>query len=116
MKAIKRNIVGLLRFIGILFSVFILPRKPEKEVETPDEQDKYESMIGPSKPLIPIETKFCPKCHRPVAQIRHTKQGTEIIQNGKVLVMVGNVTTKVGDKETKGFPIRCPNGHIVRIE
>lgn len=117
MKAIKRNIVGLFRFIGLLFSLFIpapKPGKPRTE-SLRVEQDKYEAIIGPSKPLIPTGTKFCPQCHVPVAQVRHTKRGTEIIQNGKVLVTVGSNVTIQDGKETRGFPITCPNGHKVRI-
>jgi len=123
MRAIKRNIVGLLKFSGLLFTL-ILPRRPEKlqegqgKGESQQEQDKYMNIIKqPSVPLIPTETVFCPKCHVPVAQVRHTKQGTEIIQNGKVLITVGaNIIAGKGGREAKGFPIRCPNGHTVRIE
>lgn len=80
-------------------------------------QDKYKSIIGsPSEPLIPTETKFCPKCHVPVAQVRHTKRGTEIIQHGKVLVTVGSNVIIQNGKRIKGFPFECPNGHTVRIE
>jgi len=118
MKAIKRNIVGLFRFMGLLFLMLIpVPRrtKPRRE-SLREERDKYEAIIGPSEPLTVAETKFCPRCHVPVAQVRHTKQGTEIIQNGRVLVTVGsNVMIGKDGKETMGFPIRCPNGHTVRI-
>lgn len=124
MRAIERNIVGLFKLSGLLFTL-ILPRRPERLQERQDkrresqhEQDKYMSIIKqPSVPLIPTEAKFCPTCHRLVCQLRQTKRGTQIIQNGKVLVTVGvNIITTVDGKEEKGFPIRCPNGHIVRIE
>ncbi|MBA7676953.1 hypothetical protein ES703_85199 [subsurface metagenome] len=118
MKAIKRNIVGLLRFIGLLFPLFLpAPRPSKPRIETPQKWDKYVGIIGPSEPLTVAETKFCPKCHQPVCQVRRTKQGVEIIQNGRVLVTVGSniMISKNGKKET-GFPIRCPNGHTVRIE
>jgi len=171
MKIIKDNAVGLFRFLGLLFSLFILPSRTQRSEiahekssithvgEATDnnrcphckqdhncdycddwhycncgywwkaregrivkdsyeghEQDKYESIVGPSVPLIPTETVFCPKCHVLVAQVRHTKHGTEIIQNSKVLVIAGSNVTIQDGKEIKGFPIRCPNGHIVRIE
>lgn len=116
MKAISENMVGLFRFIGVLFSVFILPRK--QVLETPDEQDKYQEILGqPTVPLIPTEAKFCPECHALVCQIRRTKRGTQIIQSGRVLITAGSITTvKKDGKETRGFPMRCPNGHTVRIE
>jgi len=120
MKGIKRNIVGLFRFIILLFSLFRpvpRPNKPRVEWDKPQDQDKYAALIGPSQPLIVGKTVFCPKCHVPVAQVRHTKHGTEIIQNGRVLVTVGsNVMIGKDDKKTTGFPIQCPNGHTVRIE
>lgn len=119
MKAIKRNIAGLFRFIGLLFSLFIpAPRPNAPRPETlREEEDKYEAIIGPSEPLTVVETRFCPKCHQPVCQVRRTKQGVEIIQNGRVLVTVGGniMISKNGKRET-GFPIRCPDGHTVRIE
>ena len=118
MKAIKRNIVGLFRFTVLLFSLFIpAPRPGKPRLETlREEGDKYEAIIGPSEPLTVAETKFCPRCHVPVAQVSHTKRGTEIIQNGRVLITVGsNVMIGKDGKETTGFPIQCPNGHTVRI-
>ena len=118
MKAIKRNIVGLFRFTSLLFSLFIPRRsKPRIEPLRDEKGDKYAGIIGPSKPLIPTETKFCPQCHVPVAQVRRTKRGTEIIQNGKVLITVGaNVIVGKDGKKKTGFTIRCPSGHTVRIE
>ena len=124
MKVIRNNIVGLFRFIALLFSVFILPSRRigweevGHSLETPDEYEKYKALVGgPSEPLVPTETVFCPKCHVAVTQVRHTVQGTEIIQHGKVLVTVGgNVTITKNGQEMKGLPMRCPNGHIVRIE
>lgn len=124
MKAIIRNMVGLFRFMGLLFLLIIpVPRTAKPRTKTPQEwdkprdQDKYEAIIGPSKPLIPTETVFCPKCHALVCLLSRTREGIQIIQNGKVLVTVGgNIITTVDGKETKGFPIRCPNGHTVRIE
>lgn len=118
MKAIKRNIVGLLKFTGLLFLMIIpVSRTSKPRIETPQKRDKYEAIIGPSEPLPVAETKFCPQCHVAVAQVRHTKRGTEIIQNGRILATVGsNVIVGKGGKDKGGFPIRCPNGHTVRVE
>lgn len=123
MRIIIENIVGLFRFIGLLFSVLILPSKSRSregidyrpEIDNPD---KYEALLGqPSGPLCPIETKFCPRCHVALCQVSRTKQGIQIIQHGKVLVTVGgNVTVTRDGRETTGFPVKCPSGHIVRIE
>jgi len=110
---VRENVVGLFRFAGLLFSLFIPAPNPNK---TRKEGDKYSAIIGPSVPLIPTEPKFCPRCHALVAQVRHTRQGTEIIQRGRVLVTVGSNVTMQDGKEVKGFPIRCPNGHQVRVE
>lgn len=128
MKVIRDNIVGLFRFVILLFSVFLLPTRKRDlrqrdSPETPSEEGTserkiYETLLGsPSEPLLPAETKFCPICHFLVARVRHTKRGTEIIQHGKVLVTVGgNVTIAKDGKRITGFPIKCPNGHTVRIE
>lgn len=150
MKAIKRNIVGLFKFICLLFCFSLpAPRRtpkthqglydlarleahwarvallrasllaslPRSGPTLREEGDKYAGVIGPSVPLIPAETKFCPQCHIAVAQVRYTKRGTEIIQNGKVLLTVGgNVIISATGKESTGFPIRCSNGHIMVIE
>ena len=114
-------------FLKLLFRTFVLPSRKRdwkqedyatKATETAEITEKYKTLVGgPSEPLSPAETKFCPRCHVAVAQLRRTNRGTEIIQHGKVLVTVGNnvLTTKDG-KEMRGFPLRCPNGHTVGIE
>jgi len=116
---VRENMVGLFRFIILLFLLLLpVPRGSKRRIETLRDKDsaKYEGIIGPNIPLIPTEPKFCPKCHALVAQVRHAKDGTEIVQRGRVLVTVGSNVTMQGGKEVKGFPIRCPNGHTVRIE
>ncbi len=67
MKAIKRNIVGLFRFIGLLFLMIIpVPRrtklriKTQQEWDKPREPDKYAGIIGPSEPLTVAETNSAP--------------------------------------------------------
>jgi len=117
MGLIKENIVGLFRFICLLFSSFVFTsRRRDRETEGRGVQGKYEALIGPSEPLVPTEIKFCPRCHTPVAQVRRTKEGMQIIRQGKLLVTVGNVTITKDGQAMRGFPLRCPNGHTVRIE
>ncbi len=119
MKVIIENIVGLYRFIALLLSFFVpTPKHDRQGVKrlVKEHEDKYVGIIGPSEPLIPTETKFCPKCHAAVAQVCHSERGTEIIQHGKVLITVGSIMTTQGGKKLRGFPFRCPNGHTVRIE
>ncbi len=112
MKAIRENIVGLIRFIGLLCSMFIAVIRPKLT----NDSDKYRAILGhDSEPLAPTETIFCPKCHVGAGQVRRTKQGTEIIQNGKVPITVGSNVIIEDGKKMRGFPISCPNGHTVRI-
>lgn len=129
MKTIVANIVGLLKFILLIFTTFFLPA-PRRERPAPIRSDfkteedyqkefeKYRNLVGESEELLGgIETKFCPKCHVPVTQFRRTEKGLQIIKGNKVTVTIGNnVTVRAGGKEERGFPMRCPNGHSVRIE
>lgn len=117
MGLIKENIVGLFRFICLLLSSFVFrPSRRDRETEGRGVRGKYEALIGPSEPLVPTEIKFCPRCHAPVAQVRRTKEGMQIIRQGKLLVTVGNVTITKDGQAMRGFPLRCLNGHTVRIE
>lgn len=120
---IRENIVGLFKFIGLLCSMLIPVKRSSKPTtvypqESKGLSDKYKAILGhDSVPLTPIETKFCPKCHVATAQLRRTKRGTEIIRNGRTIITVGsNVVIGKDGKEKRGFPIKCPNGHVVRIE
>ena len=122
MKVIKDNIVGLFKFMVLLCRTF-MPHKQRERVQdtrSPEAEDisgKYEALVGPSEPLVPTETVFCPKCHVVAAQIRRTSRGTEIIQHGRVLVTVSGTRTVTKEGRTvTGFPIQCPHGHTVVIE
>lgn len=120
MKVIRENLVGLFRFTGALSALIVPHRSPRRRAKKPGRQEhsKYDRLIGPSVKLIaPDESKFCPKCHVLVAQLRHTDKGTQIIQDGRVrLTFAGNITRGKDRREERGFPITCPNGHRVRIE
>jgi len=119
MRAIKENIVGLVRFIGLLLLVFIPHPSAVRRIpkETEQEWDKYGNIIGhASEPLIPTESYFCPVCHVFVAHLRRDGDKVQIIENNKVVLTTANIVVvgKSG-KEIKGLPISCPNGHSVRI-
>lgn len=115
MKTIMVNIVGLFKFTCLLFLVSI-PFKVKRRTEPRDE--KYKSILREqTAPLVvSTEVKFCPICHAQVAMLRHTEKGTQVIKDGKVQLTVGNITFSKGNKMVKGLPIKCPNGHTVRIE
>lgn len=118
MAKIRENIVGLLRF-GLVLVGLVMPYKQPSmpAYEHPDTKGKYDGLIGPTEPLVAGEPLFCPKCHIFVARIGHTEKGTQIVRNNKVLMTVGdNITIGVDGKAVKGFPIRCPNGHVVGVE
>jgi hypothetical protein len=53
---------------------------------------------------------FCPKCHKPAAQIKRTEEKVEVLQNGKVLLSLSAQSrgVKIGTK--------CPDGHHVDVE
>lgn len=119
MGAVAANVIGLGKFLRILTTTFLIPKvRHSYKPETKEELDKkYNNFMGPSVEVIGgVETAFCPKCHAPVAQLRRTKQGVQIIRDGKVMLTFANVTINAGGKEQRGFPINCPNGHTVRIE
>lgn len=125
MGAVAANVVGLGRFLYLL-TTLLIPRRYKSPSdtkgmkETKEELDKkYDYLMGlrSLEVIGGIETKFCPQCHAPVAQFRRTKQGVQIIRDGKVMLTFGNnVTISIGGKEQRGFTISCPNGHTVRIE
>lgn len=122
MKVIRDNILGFLKFVWLLCSMFVPIRMSLRPVavceETDNKETKYRNIVGhKSEPLIaPSETKFCPKCHVAVAQLRRTKDGIQIVRNGVALVTFGSNLIIQNGKEVRGFPINCPNGHVVRIE
>lgn len=116
--------ISLFRFILILIGLIIPYKRETRVTQMPvnnehfDEgyDNKYNSMIGLNIPLIPTEPLFCPICHVLVAKLRRTKDGVQIIKGNTVLVTVGgNVTVTHDGRVSKGFPIRCSNGHIVEV-
>jgi len=58
-----------------------------------------------------METIFCPKCHKEVCQIRQGENGTEIVQDGKVLLSLGNVDFLANNSVI----LKCPDGHDVPV-
>lgn len=57
-----------------------------------------------------MESVFCPKCHKLVAQKRVTEERVELVQNGKVLLSLSKQShgNKIG--------VKCPSGHNVKVE
>jgi len=122
MGLIKENIVGLIKFLPILLGLLLPFRQHTRVAEVPvplhtRESTKYDALVGPSEPLVPTEPLFCPQCHVLVAHLRRTRRGIEIIQNNRVLVTVGgNIIVERGGKTRTGFPLNCPNGHLVEVQ
>ena len=119
MRKLITDWLWVFTFVVLLFRLVIPSIRLERRVPESQEPDKYERILGhPSHPLVtPDEIKFCPVCHIAVAGVKHTKHGTQIIQNGHVAINMGRVTviTAKGDR-VKGFATQCRNGHQVVIK
>jgi hypothetical protein len=58
-----------------------------------------------------METIFCPKCHKEVCQIRRSGDNTEIVQNGKILLLLKDTNFL----DNNSISLRCPDGHNVPV-
>lgn len=115
---IVENVVGLARFLSIVFSLLFLPRKrhvaerPVKPANGP-----LEEFIGPTRPLIIAEPVFCPECHVQVCLKGKDNGGTVILDNHRNIIRISNlVVVGNGGKKEDGFSTKCPNGHKVVIK
>lgn len=123
-KVVKENLTGLLRFAGLLIKsskkVEQAPRGVQSEHIPPGPGiHKYDGLLHqPSMEYLGGTVPyFCPVCHCLVCHTRRTRQGTQIIRNGRVQITVkGNMATDSEGKQRNGLALKCPRGHIVRIE
>lgn len=61
-----------------------------------------------------IGALFCNKCHRLVTYYTSTKDGIQVFMGGKPIGAIwrGNIVVDIDGKQTTGFPIKCPIGHL----
>lgn len=115
MRTIKENILGLLRFIMLLCKILPVPQKKYQRLGNVNRKTGAQGPV-PEGPVVlaPEKGVFCPKCHVFVGHTRLTNNGTQLIQNGKVIITFGNTSyVDGGGKEVSGLAMSCPNGHKV---
>ena len=104
-----KYIVSLIIFLFCLLTGN-LPKKETVQPEPEKNGSKYDAIMGgPSEPFVTTEPIFCPVCHQLVTYIRREKDTIEMVTGNNNRIRFST------NKEDTVLPIKCPQGHTVRM-
>lgn len=107
---ITRNIVGLARFLFVIFS------PPKRVKKQSSKENQLKKLIGPTVSLTEAKPIFCSKCHSLVCWEGKENGDKVVVDNHKNVIRISNITIIGKNGEREGFPMRCPNGHEVLLK
>jgi hypothetical protein len=105
---ITRNIVGLARFLFLVFTPHIRIRRGKKHSIKEAQLEKH---IGPTIPFTDKEPIFCTKCHTLMCWKAKSDGDTVIVDMRGNILRMGNITVIDKDGEKGELSMKCPNGH-----